>query len=290
MKVKYTIKDFNEQFPDEATCLQYLFDQRFPNGGTCKCGKTDCFHALTTRKKFECAWCGHQIAPTAGTIFHKSSTKLRTWFHAMFIMMASRNGVSAMELMRQVGVTYKTAWRMNHQIRQLMLEKKPLLDGVIEADETYLGGKHSGKRGRGAEGKTPVAGLIAREGKVDAIAVDNVKAATLVPNIQSKVREGATVYTDDLNSYSHVRDAGYVHYVVNHGAGQYVNGIVHTNNMESFWAQFKRGVHGTFHHVSRKHCQKYLNEFCYRHNHRDQAEPLFSQLVAAAGEQHVSAV
>src|SRR5208282_6720355 len=103
MKEKYTIKNFNEQFPDDAACLQYLFEQRFPDGGKCRCGKSGCFHRIKKRRQYECAWCGFQIAPREGTIFHKSRTSLRTWFHAMFIITASRNGVSAMELMRQVG-------------------------------------------------------------------------------------------------------------------------------------------------------------------------------------------
>jgi transposase len=290
MKVKYTIKDFNEQFPDDAACLQYLFDQRFPDGGTCGCGKSDCFHRIAGRQQFACAWCGFQIAPTAGTIFHKSCTPRRTWFHAMFIMRASRNGVSAMELMRQTGVRYKTAWRMNHQIRQLMTGEPVLLQGVVEADETYIGGKRPGKRGRGAAGKTPVAGLIERDGKVDATAVPDRKAMTRVPNIVDKVAPGSTVYTDELGSYHGLAAHGFNHDTVNHGIREFVRGNVHTNGMESFWAQFKRSVHGTFHHVSKKHCQKYLNEFSCRHNHRRNEEPMFCQLVSTAGEQRNAAV
>jgi transposase len=290
MKVKYTIKNFNEQFADDDACLQYLFDQQFPHGATCKCGKSDCFHRVSKRKKFACAWCGFQIAPTAGTIFHKSSTSLKTWFHAMFIMTASRNGVSAMELMRQTGVTYKTAWRMNHQIRQLMTEGMPILEGIVEADETYIGGKRPGIRGRGAKGKTIVAGLIEREGIVDATVVPDCKAVTLVGNIESKVLPGSTVFTDELLSYHPLSKHGFGHSTVRHGILEYVNGQVHTNSIESFWAQFKRGVHGTFHHVSRQHCQKYLNEFAYRHNHRRNLEPMFSQLVSIAGEQRSAAV
>ncbi|MGA2541983.1 MAG: IS1595 family transposase [Verrucomicrobiota bacterium] len=289
MKMRYTIKDFNRQFPDDAACLKYLFDQRFPNGGTCKCGKTDCFYPVTGRKTFACSWCGFQVSPTAGTIFHKSPTSLRTWFHAMFLMTASRNGVSAMELMRQVGVTYKCAWRINHQIRQLMRGEAILLAGIIEADETYVGGKRPGVRGRGAAGKTPVAGLLERGGDVNVTAVPDCKAATLMPNITAKVQPGSTVFTDEFRSYNGLTQAGFHHAAVDHGRKQYVRGIVHTNGMESFWAQFKRSVHGTFHHVSRKHMQKYLNEFSYRSNHR-QGEPMFVQLASTAGEQRPPAV
>jgi transposase-like protein len=205
-------------------------------------------------------------------------------------MMASRNGVSAMELMRQVGVTYKTAWRMNHQIRQLMAGEPAMLQGVVEADETYIGGKRPGKRGRGAAGKTPVAGVLERGGNVDAIAVPDCKAATLIPNIVSKVAPGSMIFTDELWSYSGLTAQGFKHSTVNHGTKEFVRGIIHTNGLESFWAQFKRSVHGTFHHVSRKHCQKYLNEFSYRNNHRREPEPMFSQLISTAGEQHAAAV
>jgi transposase-like protein len=291
MKVKYTVKDFNDQFPDDAACLQYLFDQQNPDGGTCRCGKTGCFHRIAKRKKFACAWCGFQISPTAGTIFHKSRTPLRTWFHAMFIMTASRNGVSAMELMRQVGVTYKTAWRMNHQIRELMTAETPQLEGFIEADETYIGGKTTGgKRGRGAPHKTPILGLLERGGDIKSTVAQDTKASTVMPNINEKVKKGSIVFTDEYRRYASLVFQGYYHDWISHTAGQFAKGMVHTNGLESFWAQFKRSIHGTFHHVSRQHCQKYLNEFCYRNNHRRNLEPMFSQLVSIAGEQRSAAV
>lgn len=289
--MKYTIKDFHRQFPNDAACLQYLFEQRYPNGGKCaQCGKADCFHPVTGRKCFACAWCGFQVSPTAGTIFHKSSTPLRTWFHAMFLMTASRNGVSAMELMRQTGVTYKTAWRINHQIRQLMNEDGGFLKGTIEADETYIGGRRSGKRGRGAAGKTAVAGVLERGGSIKATAVPNVKAQTLLPNIVANVAQGSTVYTDELGSYNKIAQSGLGHGTVKHHAEQFVNGDVHTNGVESFWAQLKRSITGTFHHVSPQHLQKYLNEFAYRHNYRHSEFPMFSRLMGMAGEPRASAV
>jgi transposase-like protein len=290
MKVTYTIKEFNEQFPDDDACLDYMFDTRWPNGGTCKCGKSDCFHRVRGFKKYACQWCGAQISPLAGTIFHKSSTPLRTWFHALFIITASRNGVSAMELMRQVGVAYNTAWRMNHQLRALMAEDMPVMSGIIEADETYIGGKRKGKRGRGAEGKTKVAGLLERGGDVNATVVQDCKAATLVPNITRKVTSGSTICTDELGSYNKLAQHGYAHERVNHSKGEVVCGEIHVNGMESFWAQFKRSVDGTFHHISPSHTQKYLNEFSYRSNHRHDAEPMFCQLAATAHEQHAPAV
>jgi transposase len=292
MNDKYTIRQFNEQFPDDAACLQYLFDQRYPNGGTCdKCGKSGCFHPMKKRRQYACAWCGFQIAPTAGTIFHKSSTSLKTWFFAMFIMTASRNGVSAMELMRQTGVTYKTAFRMNHQIRQLMLQPASgKFSGIVEADEAYIGGKRKGRTGRGAAGKTPVIGVLKRGGDINVKATPNVKSKSLLRNICKTTKPGATVMTDDFSGYSSLRSLGFNHKTINHSEGRYVKGNVHTQGIESFWAQLKRSINGTFHHVSRQHLQKYLNEFSYRHNHRHSETAMFSLLAATAGEQRDSAL
>jgi transposase-like protein len=178
---------------------------------------------------------------------------------------------------------------MNHQIRQLMTsERTEKLEGVIEADETYVGGKRHGKRGRGAGGKIIIAGLIERGGKVDATIVPDCTAKTLVSNIRRKVLLGSQIYTDEFWSYGKLRAYGFKHETVNHGTREYARGDVHTNSVESFWAQFKRSVHGTFHHVSPKHCQKYLNEFCYRNNHRRNSEPMFSQLASISGEQRDS--
>lgn len=162
--MKYNLKEFNADFPDDAACLDFIFRTRYPDGGKCECGKSDCFHRIAGRRAYSCAWCGAQIYPTAGTIFHKSETPLRLWFFGIFLFSQSKNGVAAAELMRQLGVTYKTAHRMGHKIRALMHGGKDMLAGICEADETYVGGKRRGKRGRGAEGKTPVVGIAMRRG------------------------------------------------------------------------------------------------------------------------------
>ena len=159
--MKYTVKDFHRQFRNDDDCLAFVYRSRWPNGPKCgKCGKSS-FHKVVGRRSYACI-CGHHLYPTAGTIFHKSPTPLKSWFFAMFLMTASKNGVSAKELERQLGVTYKCAWRMAHQIRLLMQEEGNLLSGIVEADETYMGGVRKGKRGRGAEGKTPVIGVLER--------------------------------------------------------------------------------------------------------------------------------
>ena len=277
--MRYTIKQFKIQFPTDEACLAHIFNQRFPDGCKCpKCGK-DAFHPVKNRRSYACS-CGFQVYPTEGTIFHKSSTSLILWFYAIFLMAQSKNGVSAKELERHLGVTYKTAWRMAKQIRKLMSDSDEPFDGEIEADETYIGGKRRGKRGRGAEGKTPVFGVVKRQGGVKTSKVENVRQVTLMPLIKKMVKSGSLIFTDESNSYNKVESMGYGHEKVKHGKGEYVRGNTHTNTIEGFWSQFKRSVHGTFHCVSPKHLQAYLDEFSFHYNHRDASLPclMFSRV------------
>src|SRR5512136_1982955 len=184
----YTIKDFEKQFPNDDACLDYLFKARYPKGVYCeKCGKITGHYRRTGTKFYSCEFCGRGISPTSGTIFYKSDTPLRSWFHAIFLMANTKTGISAKQLQRELGVTYKTAWRMFKQIRTLMDENVNPLNGQVEVDETYIGGEHSGKRGRGASGKTPVMGMTERDGKAIAKIVPNVKARTLLPMIWNHV-------------------------------------------------------------------------------------------------------
>lgn len=281
--MSYTLMDFNAQFPDDRACLDYLFKLRFPNGGKCECGKENCFHPIEKRRAYVCQWCGHQLYPTAGTIFHKSSTSLVKWFFAMVLMANSKNGVAAKEIERQVGVTYKTAWRMAHEIRKLMADEPTPFFGEVEADETYIGGKRKGKRGRGAAGKTPVVGVAMRRGGVQAKVVDVVNTANTIKHIRATVAQGATIHSDEYPAYNYVSKLGYSHEVVNHGAKEYVRGKCHTNTIEGFWAQLKRSIDGTHHHVSRKHLQAYVDEFAFRYSNRWFS--IFQILIARAGLQ-----
>jgi transposase len=284
--MSFTLNDFQAQFPDERACLDYLFSVRWPNGGTCaECGKKDCFYPILKRRSYSCSWCGFQVYPTAGTIFHKSTTPLVSWFFAMFLMSTSRNGVAAKELERQLGVTYKTAWRMAHEIRKLMDEDPGKLKGEVEADETYIGGIRPGKRGRGAAGKTPVVGIVQRGGPVRAKAVASVTTSQTFGNINQNVERGSEVYTDELPVYNYVGKFGFKHGVVNHGVKEYVKGKAHTNTIEGFLSQLKRSIDGTHHHVSRKHLQKYVNEFAYRYNHRFSSASMFELMSARTGLQ-----
>lgn len=267
--MSYTLRDFQGQFPDDRACLDFLFKQRWPNGGTCdECGKKDCFYPIEKRRSYSCAWCGFQLYPTAGTIFHKSPTSLVSWFFAIFLMSTSRNGVAAKELERQLGVTYKTAWRMAHEIRKLMQDGPAKLAGVVEADETYVGGQRPGKRGRGAAGKTAVVGIAERRGGVKAKVVDAVNTANVIGHIRATVEPKATIHTDELPVYNYVAPLGYSHEQVNHGLKQYVRGRCHTNTIDGFWSQLKRSIDGTHHHVSRKYLQNYVNEFAFRYSNR----------------------
>jgi len=267
--MKYTIKNLKNDFPTDDACLDFIFNNRWPKGLTCPiCEKKDFYH-IKGRKSYACK-CGYQVSPTEGTIFHKSSTPLTLWFHAIFLMSQSKNGVAAKELERQLGVTYKCAWRMAKQIRLLMSDDDgPLGDKeIVELDETYVGGKAKGKRGRGAAKKTPVFGAVERDGKIKTKVVLNVRKLTLMPLIKNMVTDSSVIVTDESNSYNDVKKLGHLHESINHSKGQYVDGDVHTNTIEGFWSQFKRSVHGTYHSVSRKHLQLYLDEFSFRYSHR----------------------
>lgn len=267
--MKYTIKNLKADFPNDDACLDFIFKNRWPKGLTCpRCEKKDFYH-VNGRKSYACK-CGYQVSPTEGTIFHKSSTPLTLWFHAIFLMSQSKNGVAAKELERQLGVTYKCAWRVAKQIRLLMSDDDGPLGGneIVELDETYVGGKAKGKRGRGAAKKTPVFGAVERDGKIKTKVVLNVRKLTLMPLIKDMVADNSVIVTDESNSYNDVKKIGHLHESINHSKGQYVHGDVHTNTIEGFWSQFKRSVHGTYHSVSRKHLQLYLDEFSFRYSHR----------------------
>lgn len=278
---KYTIKDFNRDFPDDAACLEWLRNYLYPNGIYCKiCRRVTKHHRVQSRPSYSCDWCGHHVHPTAETIFEKSTTSLRHWFYAVYLMASTRCGISAKQLERELGVTYKTAWRMFHQIRSLLDEKGGKLRGYVEMDETYIGGRRRGKRGRGAEGKTPVAGIVERRGRIVACKVLNVKAKTLLPLLRGSVARGSTIYTDELGSYNQVGRLGYRHRRIQHAAKVYVIGDIHTNTVDGFWSLLKRGINGVYHSVSAKHLQSYLDEYSFRYNHRSDTRPMFKSFLS----------
>ena len=278
-----TIKQFLKQFPDDDACLEHLMHKHYGKELDCpKCGKHGKFHKVKKHPTYKCAWCGHMISPMAKTIFARSHVRLHDWYYAIYLFTTTRHGVPAMELHRQLGVTYQTAWRMAHKIREYIADtdgENPL-DGDVEADETYIGGKSTGgKRGRGAPNKTIAFGMLDRDGDVMTKVVPNVKKNTLQPIIKENVKSGSTIHTDELRSYKGLDKAGYKHERVNHGAGQYAKGNSHVNSIENFWARLKLSIRGTHIHVSKKHLQKYLKEFEFRYNYRDKPEQMFPDLI-----------
>jgi transposase-like protein len=277
--MRYTIQDFNKEFPDNDSCLQYLFNRRFSNAVCPSCNKAGNYHRQADSSHYVCSCGKHQISPKKDTIFENSSTDLYKWFFAIFLFSTSKNGVSAKELQRQLGVTYKCAWRIAKQIRSLFSEDTEPFDGTVEVDETYIGGRAKGKRGRGSDKKTPVVGLVEREGSVRAVVTENVKSSTVMPLIKDNVKEGSMIMTDEFVIYQSLTSSGYEHQTVNHGSKQYVEGIKHTNTIEGFWSQLKRSVNGTYHAVSPKYLQTYVDEFAYRYNQRKSESPLFFGLV-----------
>jgi transposase-like protein len=284
--MKYTFKDFRSDFPNDAACLARIMELRYGNEQICaKCGKSTHFHPISGRRAFACQWCGHHVYPCVGTPFEKSSTPLTLWFHAMYLMTSTRNGVSAKELERQLGVTYKCAWRMGHEIRKLMAERNKLegpMSGHVEVDETYIGGKAKGKdkRGRNTETKSVVFGMLLRGGHVKGQVVPNVKRATLRPIIKQNIKRGSMISSDEMRSYLVLPDHGYEHGKVNHSAGQYTNGTFHVNGMENFWKHLKGGIRSTHIHVSRKYLQQYVEEFGFRFNHRKEPGTMFYRMLS----------
>lgn len=280
--MKFTIKDFNRRFPNNDVCLEEIMKLRYSNLKICpECEKETKFHKVKNRKCYECQWCGYQVYPTKGTVFEKTTTPLKLWFYAIYLMTQTRSGVSAKELERQLGVTYKCAWRIAHQIRILMSYKDNIkLTGEIEVDETYVGGKAKGKRGRGADNKTPILGLAQRHGKLKAEPVENTKSSIITPIIKKNIDINSTIITDEYRSYNVLKFLGYNHKRVNHGVKQWVKDNAHTNSIEGFWSIFKRSIRGTHVWVSKKHLKKYINEFAFRYNQRENPSLMFDSTLA----------
>ena len=279
---KYTIKDFKKDYPDDDACLNEIFQQRYGSEGKCQqCNKQTRFYRVRGRKCFACQFCGYQLHPLTGTIFHKSPTPLWLWFYSMFLFSASKNGVSAKELQRQLGVTYKTAWRIAKKIRELMKEGGNMLTGIVEADEMYVGGRARGKRGHGADKKTPVVGVVERKGEARVQVIKNISAQQIMRYIEQHVEQGTNLMTDEWGAYNDARYQ-YNHQTVQHGIKEYVRGDVHTNSIEGLWSQIKRSIHGTYHAISPKYLQEYLDEFSWRYNHRSSSTPAFLSLVVLA--------
>lgn len=283
---KYTKNDFDCQFPDDKTCLEWLKNRLYPDGITCKnCGVVTKHHRVAGRPSYSCDRCGNHVHPTADTIFHKSPTPLTTWFYAIYLMSSTRCGISAKQIERETGVTYKTAWRMFKQIRSMLAGDGPIGgEGKhVEVDETYYGGRRKNGRGRpmrGDKSKTAVLGMVERSGKVVALTIPDATAKTLCGSIRKFVLPATTVFTDEYPSYNTISEGRkYTHHRIKHSENVYVVGDVHTNTVEGFWSLIKRGIGGVYHSVSKEYLQSYLNEYSFRYNRRFDTQPMFTSFL-----------
>ncbi|MPZ47989.1 MAG: IS1595 family transposase [Dehalococcoidia bacterium] len=303
---QYSLMEFMAKYPDDAACLEYLWRTRYSEDGEhayCpNCEQERVFKRYDTaqqRQSWTCTACAHRLHPTANTIYHKSSTSLHLWFYATYLMASTRCGISAKQLERELGVTYKTAWRMAYLIRNVLMEQDATpMTGPVEVDETFVGGKvrkiyiwnpkeytkeqRSAAKRNSLANKTTVQGIVQRGGRVVAMTVANQKRVSLLPNVQKYVLPAEIVYTDELHSYKTLPQHDYHHDRVNHREGVYVSGDVHTNTIKGFWSLTKNGIRGVYHSVSAKHLQGYLNEYAWRYSHRHDELPMVETLLLRA--------
>lgn len=282
----YSVTEFLADFPDDAACLEHLWRMRYsPDGEHAHCPRCGCrrvFKRYATkqrRQSWTCTGCGLHVHPTAGTIFHRSSTSLRLWFHAMYLMTSTRCGISAKQLERELGVHYKTAWRMFNRIRnELMAGDEWPLKGEVEVDETSWGGRprHKHKTRSEAmlfrEAKPTVLGMVERGGRIRLRVIAARRGEPLSGAVRANVDPTAILYTDDWRPYRPLRREYAGHNVINHSAGVYVEGDLHTNTIEGFFGNLKTGMRGTYKKVSRKWLQSYLDEYAWRYNQRNRGQ------------------
>ena len=297
----YSVTEFLRDFPDDAACLEHLWRTRHSADGEhayCpRCDGERRFKRYATkqqRQSWTCTACGHHLHPTAGTIFHRSSTSLRLWFHAMYLMTSTRCGISAKQLERELGVHYKTAWRMFNKIRsELMTEGEltPTLKGEVEIDETSWGGRPRRKHKtrseamRFREAKPTILGMVERGGRVRLRVIESRRGEPLSSAVRAHLDPAALMLTDDWVAYKPLRRE-YAHAVINHSTGSYVEGNVHTNTIEGFFGNLKTGMRGAYKKVSKKWLQSYLDEYAWRHNARfTRHRSMFHALVAEAASQ-----
>jgi transposase-like protein len=280
-----------QNFPDDAACLDFLWRERFaPDGHHAHCPKCDRerkFHRVKSRPSYSCDSCGHHLHPLAGTIFHKSATSLHLWFLAFYITTSTRCGVSAKHLERELGVTYKTAWRMFNLIRnQLMTEDEDEpLSGEVEVDEASVDGKPRKHMNRSdaarlrERSRATVLAAVERGGRIKATVVPSRRGPHIHDQVVEWVRPESIVYTDEWGAYNQLAGHFAAHSRVRHASGEYVIGDAYTNTVEGFFGNLKTGIRGNYKKVSHKWLQGYLNEYCWRYNHRRDGRAMFESLL-----------
>ena len=295
----YSLMEFMRDFPNDAACLDWLWRTRYaPDGAHAecpKCERTRKFHKVAERPAWDCDSCGHHLHPLAGTIFHKSSTSLHLWFFAIHLMTSTRCGVSAKQLERELGVTYKTAWRMFNLIRnKLMADETGPLRGDVEVDEASVDGKPrkkqgppikvAGTRSEAAKlrerSRATVFAAVERGGRIKATVLPSRRGPGLKKQVIEWVEPDSIGITDEWPSYNGLDQHFIAHSRINHSAGWYVQGDTHTNTVEGFFGHLKPSIKGTYRKVSHRWLQGYLNEFTWRRNARLEPGPMFEQLLA----------
>ncbi|EKD86528.1 MAG: ISSpo3, transposase [uncultured bacterium] len=283
MNKKFSLNNFLKKYPNDEACLMEIYRKRYPKGVNCMgCKRLTKYYPLKGRTTFSCGFCATQLSPLTDTIFEKSAVSLRLWFYAMFLMVKTRSGISAKQLERELGVSYKTAHRMFKMIRKLMDQDGSTLDGIVEIDETFVGGKgkNRAKQWRAEIKKEAVWGGVERRGNAILKHIPNTGKYTLIKQIKDNISPTAHVMSDELPAYKHLYEYGfYNHHSVNHSSGEYGKGLIHNNTIEGVWSQLKRGITGVYRHVSKEYLQDYVNEYAFRYNYRNLESSMFEVLL-----------